>query len=71
MYNASDMDLNAYININVKVDNKWKVKSNFITLCFAFKGYILNIILNKPLLIIYIDTMKTLVLVRITTPSNH
>ena len=44
MYNASDMDLNAYININVKVDNKWKVKSNFITLCFAFKGYILNII---------------------------
>ena len=42
MYNASDMSLNAQININAKVDNKLKVKFNFITKCLTFKGFILT-----------------------------
>ena len=42
MYNANDTGMNAQVNINVKTDSKWNVKSNFITTCFAFKGSILT-----------------------------
>ena len=40
MYNASDIGLNSQININAKVDRKYKVQSNFVTSYFAFKGSI-------------------------------
>ena len=39
MYNASDVGLNAQINVNTNKDNKGKVKSNFITSCLALKGF--------------------------------
>ena len=31
MYNASDMNVNAQININAKVNSKWKLKFDFVT----------------------------------------